>query len=824
MTGSRKRTLMKYRSKKASRGSSRRVLVRSRRPQRGGASADAPAGLVSDARSWIENEMSNDLDGANVGLLYNNVKGWLSDEPDKLMNALAALREGAKSEMMTRFDRDGMDAAREYIDGIGLHSPQLKMQLQMQLNGAAALRRMAEAEAADAGDEADARGDAICAETPGQCCIDTTNDGDGSEVPADKLMKDADTIFVKADGGNFCRSLSSLTPELIKGFLVRICNRQRMDMSTGQEKAYYVPEDGYASHSRAIQHLDNIYVNARLFGSMNGVMFPLTDLFGYVLSIGIDAVDEDEKVSAAERTFVIRRDEPLEERNVIGYLAAAYNRPNDPMLKDAFNARERLVQSVYAIADEMHREFDVTKILTPEEEDAYSSMSWVSGMHCEPQDKLVMGRLLPESSDLQKDSGSLRGQAIWLADSPYGASILEVKPLSSVPTLQELRRRINLICDLYAQGKALDGEDQQYWVSELMENLTSTTAITTRLREISHNAQALNPSVLSAMFGKLRQMYAAAGDDSEEFISAIGRDFNCTPAGTWIEENNADAYGELEQEDDEDDDEDYAISRRALERDYDTSDDHDISDDRDISDDYDTRRSMFDRAVYEGVCRAYEGMTEDERTEVEHADDGVDSTEVVWAAIEAAMERVGLDPADVSDYFDEEELRNLQTEAWNSAMYSGCEADESDRGPMTLSELDTSGPGDGMLSPIQSRSPGIMLNTATPPLTPLSQSSEEPGDASDYLTEFVSDDEEPPVAAPGTPDMTPSTPPRSPREDPRVGSPPGAPTRRRRRTTDMEGGRKTKRRKAAKRRAVSKEKKTRGRKSKATKKQTRRRR
>jgi len=792
--------------------------VKSRRPQRGGASADAPAGLVSDARSWIENEMSNDLDGANVGLLYNNVKGWLSDEPDKLMNALAALREGAKSEMMTRFDRDGMDAARDYIDGIGLHSPQLKMQLQMQLNGAVALRRMAEADAADAGDEVDARGDAICAETPGQCCIDTTKDGDGSEVPAKKLMNDENTIFVKADGGNFCRSLSSLTPELIKGFLVRICNRQRMDMSTGQEKAYYVPEDGYASHSRAIQHLDNIYVNARLFGSMNGVMFPLTDLFGYVLSIGIDAVDEDEKVSAAERTFVIRRDEPLEERNVIGYLAAAYNRPNDPMLKDAFNARERLVQSVYAIVDEMHREFDVTKILTPEEEDAYSSMSWVSGMHCEPQDKLVMGRLLPESSYLQKDSGSLRGQAIWIADNtPYGASILQVKPLSRVPTYQELRRRTNLICDLYAQGKHLDGEDQQSWVDDLIANLTTESEIATRLREISHNAQALDPSVLSALFGKLRQMYAAAGENSEEFISAIGREYNCTPAGTWIEESNADAYGALEQEDDEDDDEDYVI-RRASERDYDTSDDHDISDD------YDTRRSMFDRAVYEGVCRAYEGMTEDERTEVNNADDGVDSTEVVWAAIQDAMERAGLDPAHVTDFFDEEELRNLQTEAWNSAMYSGCEADESDRGPMTLSELDTSGPGDGMLSPIQSRSPGIMLNTATPPLTPLSQSSEEPGDASDYLTEFVSDDEEPPVAAPGTPDMTPSTPPRSPREDPRVGSPPGAPTRRRRRTTDMEGGRKTKRRKAAKRRAVSKEKKTRGRKSKATKKQTRRRR
>lgn len=934
MTGSRKRTLMKYRSKKPSRGSSRRVLVRSRRPQRGGASADAPAELVSDARSWIENELSKDLDGANVGLLYNNVKGWLSDEPDKLMNAMAALREGAKGEMMARFDRDGMDAAREYIDGIGLHSPQLKMQLQMQLNSAAALRRMAEAEAADAGDE----GDAICAETPGQCCMDTTNDGDGSEVPAEKLMSDADTIFVKADGGNFCRSLSSLTPELIKGSLVRICNRQRMDMSTGEERAYYVPEDGYAGHSRAIQQLDNIYVNARLFGSMNGVMFPLTDLFGYVLSIGIDAVEEDENVSAEERTFVIRRDEPLEERNVIGYLAAAHNRQNDPMLKDAFNAWERLAQSLLAIAEEMPREFDVTKILTPEEEDTYNSMSWVSGMHCEPQDKLVMGRLLPESSYLQKDSGALRGQAIWVADTPYGKSILQVKPLSHVPTYQELRRRINLMCDLYAQGKYLDGEDQQYWLDELMENLTTASEIKTRLQEMSHNAQALKTKVLIELFKKLEQTYRATNGNSEEFISAIGREYNCTPAGVWIDESNDGADGALEPDGAaQETAADYipggtpitcvvaeriseilggenlsaarglsvdevmdgnrllnsarrawsnwsAIStteypeptegevRQAVEEMLQLGEDtannplpalrrameecgtenrrpgrlslgDDSEDEESVADDvYETRRSMFERAVYEGVCVAYEGMTEDERTEVNNADDGVDSTDVVWAAIQAAMERVGLDPADVSDYFDEEELRDLQMAAWNSAMYSGCEADNSDRGPMmqseldtsgpgdgmltpdrgpmTLSELDTSGPGDGMLTPIQATSPGVMLNTATPLLTPISQSSAEPGDASGYLEEFMSDEEEPPVAVPG---MAPSTPPRSPREDPRARSPPGAPTRRRRRT-DREGGRKTKRRKGTKRRPASKEKKTRGRKSKVTKKQTRRRR
>ena len=978
MTGSRKRTLMKYRSKKVSRGSSRRVLVRSRRPQRGGASADAPAGLVSDAQSWIENELSSgvdgaSLDGANVGLLYNNVKGWLSDEPDKLINALAALREGAKGEMMARFDRDGMDAAREYIDGIGLHSPQLKMQLQMQLNSAAALRRMAEAEAADAGEEADAGGDAICAESPGQCCIDTTNDGDGSEVPAEKLMSDADTIFVKAEGGNFCRSFSSLTPRVVQGFLVRICNGRRVNRSTGEEQAYHVPEDGYSrdnlprvvtDRSRASQLLDNIYVNARLFGVMNGVMFPLTDLLAYVSSVMIEAVDAREPLSAAARTFVIRRDDPLEERKVIGYLPAAHNRPDDPMLRDALNAREMLVSAIYRMESAMHGGEDVMKLLTPEEDDAYRSMSWVSGMHCEPQDTLIMGRLLPEESSRQLDAVALHDTAVRVASRGYGSFLLQVEPLSHVPTFQELGRRANLICDFYAQAKSLDGQEQYEWLKSLF--MTPPGEVENVMRPMSHNAEALSPSVLSAMFEKLRQMYSAAGDNSEEFVTAIGREYNCTPAGVWIDESNDGADGALEPDDEAShgtaaDDADgtaadysprgtpitCAVAERIAEissdeglpvetvvRDLtvervmdgnmllnsarhtwlnwnafsaieypeptedevrravedmlqpgeDTANDplpalrrameecdtrlgqpgrlnlgDDSEDEESVADDVQAaRRRMFNRAIYIGACNAFEGMTEDERTEVDNADDGVDSTDVIWRTIDSELEQAGLDPADLDSYFDEEELRDLVTQAWSSARYVGCSQEQDapgweaasytpprDRGPMTLSELDTSGPGDGMLTPdrgpmtlseldtseldtsglgnvmltpIQTASPGVMLSTATPPLTPLSQSSAEPGDASEYSEEFG---EEPPVAVPG---MAPSTPPRSPREDPRARSPPGAPTRRRRRTGDMEGGRKTKRRKAIKRRPASKEKKTRGRKSKVTKKQTRRRR
>jgi len=475
-----------------------------------GSRENIPELLNDNPLEWVTQEFSRNPDGATVGEMYNNVKQWLNNEPNKQVIAINEIRNLAKIQVENILENTNETEARNYVNNIGQKSQILKMQLQLHLNSIIVRQRQNTENATE--NSSNENINSICENERDKCCIDTTENGDGSEVIfEDLLTRDEQAFYIKADGGNFCRSIKTITPQIIQRHLVRICQAIRQ----------YTPENNYLNENIASQ-LSEIYVNARLFGSMNGVMFPIIDLFGYIFNP--DLFNENSNIR--KRTFEIVRDEPIQEKYVIGYLASANFRPGDPLTNDAYNDYENINNLVYQTRNPSFTK----KLLIEEEEDVLISMSLVSAQHCEEDDKLFLGRLRPIDEEYRLDDNVLLENSV---NNIERNNILYIKPLDHLPQINDINIRASILCNVYKNLlKVLElmPENGKTIVENVLKIPRNNTVEVraTRFNSISRQENLIPNTVSAGLWNKLNSIYMSSGQDLDQFFINFASEYKCS--------------------------------------------------------------------------------------------------------------------------------------------------------------------------------------------------------------------------------------------------------------------------------------------------------
>ena len=509
MTGTRKRVLSNCRNKLRkpnTRNQKSRCLIK------GGTLTDVPEGFIENPLKWINDNVNNETD---IGLLYKNTKEWLKvdiivDEDDNidelsegdkikrekqnldkknLQNALNDIKKKAKTILEDIYEKNGEEAAKNYVLKVQNSSMQLHEFLQQQLITIIMLAAISDDD--DEDDDDDEEEDKK--EENQEYCFDTT----GNEKQVNKLLTEKKTdIFIKADGGSFCINVEMLKPLIVQNKLVRLCETY--------QNRYSIPE--YKETETATENLENVYVNSNLFGVTLGVMFPLYELIGYVLSLWTA------DLSVKERSFKIERNKSENAKHVTGYLAAANYRSNDPLVSEAMAAVQQLRNVVFGW--EELTEIDL--LTTDMEKEFIDSLSLVSAQHCEEQDKLYIGSLQPTDPDLVLSKEELIEKSTQIMN-----DYLRIRPLPNTPTYDDIHKRNNIIVDIARTLSDMNEQNSEQtieWAADYFD-YDSTLSVQDKADRIMDmvGQQKLSSDILSDMFDKVQKIYLDSNKNINNF-------------------------------------------------------------------------------------------------------------------------------------------------------------------------------------------------------------------------------------------------------------------------------------------------------------------